>query len=291
MDEILQSFLSPSVLVYIAGVLAIPFLAPLITRARQRKIIRRRRAAGLDDRVLSNPGDGLARRRKESLTETAIVFAAVVILPVLIMMVIYSLPIGLEAKNSETEKLKIAFGAFLLWTLVSGTSVAKNFLGGLAFRCLSSCSNAIQVGDRVTVTDHHGVVKEIGIFFTKIQTLDDDQVSIPSAMLLDEILVSTNAGQRASMVNLPFYLHSVSDAKQSEEAEKIIWETIQSATLFDPAHPLKIFLAQTNDSLVLTAKCYVTSTYAEAEFRSEVTKQVLKAFGEKSIRLANPGTE
>lgn len=288
MDEILKSFLSPSVVVYMLGVLSVPFLAPLLTRMRANKIAEKRKAVGLDERVLSNPGDGLAKQRKESLTETMIVFAVVILLPLVIILALKGLQI--KNLNQEIANLKIAFGTFLLWTLVSGTSVAKNFLGGLAFRCLAACSNAIQVGDRVTVLDHHGVVKEIGIFFTKIQTLEDDQVSIPSAKLLDEVLISTNAGERASMVSLPFYLHPTTTSKQTEMAEKIIWDTIQSATLFDPAHPLKIMLAQTNNSLVLTAKCHVTSTYSEAEFRSEVTKQTLKAFGEKDFRLGNPGT-
>ena len=197
MDQILQSFLSPSVLIYILGVLAVPFISPHYTRLRARKIVQRRKEAGLGDQIISNPGEGLAKRRKDSLVETAIVLGVVILLPLLIIGVMHLLPIEDQRRNEETGKLKIAFGAFILWALVSGTSVAKNFLGGLAFRSLSAFSDAIQPGDRVTVSGHHGVVKEIGIFYTKIQTMEDDQVAIPSAQLLDAVVLSTNAGQRS----------------------------------------------------------------------------------------------
>ncbi len=287
MIDLLKNFLSPFVVAYILGVIAIPFITPVVNRVLAARKVRRRRAAGLDDVVLSNPGDGLQKLRFESIIETLMALAVVITLPILLIWLVENTGlVDVAQRSKEIEKINVAFVAFTLWTLVSGTTIARSFLGGLAFRSLAAFSDAIQVGDRVTIKGHHGVVKGIGVFYTQLQTLSDDLISIPSNQLLDEVLSSTNAGARASRCSIPFYLSPANPSAQIQRAEDLIWATIQGSIYYDFAHPLKIQVSQERRAILLTAHCYVTTTYEEAEFASGVTRRVLAGFAENGIALS-----
>ena len=292
MADLLKTFLSPFVVAYIVGVILIPVITSRITSWAEKRTARRRREVGLDDRILRNPKAQLQVARKQSQRETIVFLILALLLPVVLLMIIHFFPDSLWGfnvdKDGEKEKINLAFAALLVWTLVSGTSLAKNFIGGLAFRALSSASQSIQVGDRATLDGHHGIVQNIGIFHTTLQTLDDDLISIPTTKLLDSTLSSTNAGSRSSLCVMPFYLSAFSTSRQIQKAEDIIWETIQSSVYFDFGHPFKIFLKQQETCIILTAKVYVSSTYEEAEFSSSVTKKILRAFQEHEIDVSGP---
>lgn len=288
MLELLENFLSPWVVLYILTIVAIPIVTPIITRILAARRCRKRKQAGLNETVISNPGDQLKTHRRDSIIETVVAFCLILLVPTVLTLIVSSgveLPLT-EDSDAEMKKINIAFVSLLIWALISGTTIAGNFLGGLAFRSLSAFSNAIQIGDRVTVCGHHGVVREIGIFYTKLATPDDDLVSIPSASLLGQVLSSTNAGSRASLCRIEFRLCPTNPYPKLQKAEDIIWATIQSSIYFDPAHPLKIYLNQDEWALLLIAKCYVSSTYEEGEFRSGITKQVLEGFDRNEIKLA-----
>ena len=288
--DLLQNFLSPFVVAYILAIMLIPLIAPVFTRIWERRRKSRRMEAGLDDHVVRNAGDGLQRLKKQTLTETALSFGVVLLVPCLLMGVILLMPvswfdrIGLD-KNFEFKKLNIAFVTLVLWTLVSGTEIVKNFLGGLAFRTLVAFANPFQVGDRVTLCGYHGVVRKIGIFFTQLETFDEDLISIPSSSLVSEVLSSANGGQRSSLCSLPFYICPHNSRENVEAAEDAIWNPIQGSLYYDFGKPLVILISQERHALVLTAKCHVTSTYEEPEFASRVTKMVIKSFKEQGISL------
>jgi len=279
MTDLVQTFYSPFVAFYLIGVVLLPFIIPLAIKRWNRNIAHERKSQGLDDKVLRNPEAQLKLQRKQAGLEIALFIFLAGFLPFLLVKLSHDHP-------GESEKISLAFTVFLLWVLVSGTSIAKNFLGGLAFRAISAFSTTLQEGDRATLSGHHGVVQKIGTFYTKIQTLDDDLVSVPTASLLDSALSSTNAGARSSLCVIPFYLSPSNSAEKLQDAENIIWDAIQSSTYFDFSNPIKILYSQTETSIVLKAKAYVASTYDEAEFSSEITKKALTAFDQDKIDLS-----
>ncbi len=291
--DLLKNFLSPFVIAYVLGVISIPILIPYISKRWNKKIMRRRLDAGLDENILQNPETVLKHQRKQTITELLVFIILACSLPCFIILFLNCAPSSITKPlipngstiPAEIDKINIAFVTLLLWTLVSGTTIAKNFLGGLAFRAVSILSNTIQVGDRITVLDYHGVVRDIGIFYTRIETFDQDLISIPSSELLSATISSTNDGCRSSLCVIKFHLDSQNCPDKRQKAEDIIWESIQSSVLFDFAHPLKILHSQTPISIIITAKVHVASTYDEPEFKSEITKRVLNNFHTHDIKL------
>ncbi|MDP3396969.1 MAG: mechanosensitive ion channel [Methanoregula sp.] len=80
-----------------------------------------------------------------------------------------------------------------------------------------------QIGDKVTIGDKYGEVKDIGIRSTRIQTPSDELVSVPNTMIFSQSVTSGNAGDLAMQIVIDLYLHPDSDA---EKAMKILKEAL-----------------------------------------------------------------
>ena len=189
----------------------------------------------------------------------------------------------------EQNGVAIVFVGLLLWILINGTDVAKAFLGGLAFRTVLAFKKPtpFQMGDRVTLKGIGGKVIAFDSFFVTLQTPNDDQISIPTAALWSEVLNSANAGDRASLCVMNFYLAPFVSAEQRQAAEDTIWEAIQASPYYTPSRPMQIYFAQNTDSIQLTAKAYVASTYNEPLFTSDVTRAFLDFASRQKIALAS----
>ena len=283
MDELIELLNNPFVGIYVALVAIIQITLYWVSRQNERKLAERRRLAGLGDKILVNQSQRLAELKAATRNRALWLLLPIVILPFALAY------IDDHFFHTEAEKgLLFTFLLFALWLLFSGTDVAKAALGGLAFCSVTAFSETFQVGDRVTLRGHSGKVTKIGTFYVKLQTPDDDLVCIPTASLWSENLVSANAGDRASLCVMPFYLSSQIDAEQLQAAEDAIWTSIQGSTYMDPQKPIQIYLSQERDCIILTAKAYTASTYNEPLFKSDVTHAFLQFARKERIPLAAP---
>ena len=179
------------------------------------------------------------------------------------------------------------FAGLFIWLLFTGTQIGTAILGGISFRVLIAFNRPFQVGDRVTLKGRSGKVVTIGVFHVSLQTPDDDLVSIPTSGLWNESLVSANAGDRASLCVMPFYIAPFADGKSLQDAENALWDIVQTSSFFAFTKPVQIYLSQTETAIVITAKAYVANTYDEPTFKSEVARRFLKRTAEIGVPLAS----
>ncbi len=282
--DTLESMLTPPVAIYLASVAILQVLTPAVFRGYEAWIGRRRRRAGLPANRLVGAAAELSYLRVQAVTQSLVFLGSVLVIPFLLYQFWPSK--GLEDPEFK-QGLAFSFAALVLWFLINGSDVAKSFVGGLFFKTLVSLSKPIGVGDRVTLRGHSGRVTSIGIFFVRLQTLDDDLVSIPSDSLWTEVLVSANAGDRSSLCVMEFYLAPFATHAQRQLAEDVIWESLQTSPYCDTAKPMQIHLTQEVSAIRLTAKSYVASTYREGAFKNDVTRAFLEAADLQRIPLAS----
>jgi small-conductance mechanosensitive channel len=283
MDKLAELLINPYIGIYLVLVAAVQVIAHLVARRNTHKIATRRALAGLGDRVIVNQSQRLGELKAAARNRALWLLLPVVMLPFLLAVVANVL-----RHDDPSKGLLFTFLLFTLWLLFTGTDLAKAVLGGLAFCTVTAISETFQVGDRVTLRGHSGKVTSIGIFYVKLQTLDDDLVSIPTASLWSENLVSANAGERASLCVMPFYLSPRINATQLRAAEDAIWAAIQGSTYMDPEKPIQIYLSQEKGCIKLSAKAYSASTYNEPLFKSDITHAFLQFARRENIPLAEP---
>lgn len=259
--------------------------------ARRREQLKqaKRREAGLPDEQILNPRRAMEQVASDARRAARFVINGFVWLPLAAFGLVYlfeafGLIVGEKQKPAET--LAFAFMLILAWVLVTATDLVRTFIGGLAFRALAGWEGTVGVGDRVNVHSHVGRVTSIGTFYLTIVTENDDTINVPSATLLTEDIVSINGGDRTSLCEMTFYLHSDVSAEKRQQAEDAIWEAIQASPYYECQKPIRMLLSQESDHILLTAKAFVNVTYDEPVFKSDVTRAFLDYACANEIPLA-----
>lgn len=294
-----STLLHPLVFIYLATVVGAQILLFWSRRRRRNALQAQRAAAGLSEEVLVDHAQNLETLRTEARTEAILLNATIFLTPVLFVLAQSLALMGKPATytvrwlgvtwfgGDAGTGLALAFAAIIVWSLVSGTDVAKAFLGGIAFRAYAAFRHPFQVGDRVTIDGHTGKVREIGPIYVFLETPDDDLVTIPTASLWTQPLICANAGDRSSLCVMRFYLAPFASKSDRRQLEAAIWDAVQLSPYWDFAKPMQIFLEQTEDAIVFTAKGYVALTYNEQLFKTDVAHFVLDFASEHDIPLAS----
>jgi len=282
-----DSILNRPVGIYLLVVVGSQILLQIAFRIRKGRVAGRRSQAGLPTDLIMDHAERLSRVRWEAGLQAGFLLFSIFVIPLLMILLADRVEwLRLEEDTGKGGLLAV-FLAILVWLLLQGTDVAKAFLGGLAFKTLVAFQRSIQVGDRVTLKGYSGKILKIGTFFVTLQTVDDDLVNIPCGQLWSEVLVSANAGERSSLSVMEFYLDSFVKKEERQSAEDTIWDSIQASPYCETAKPMQIYLSQEPNSIRLTAKAYVTSTYDEPLFKSDVSRAFLDFAADQGIPLAS----
>jgi small-conductance mechanosensitive channel len=140
-----------------------------------------------------------------------------------------------------------------------------------------------QIGDKVSIGDRYGEVKDIGIRATRIQTPSDELVSVPNFTIFAQPVTSGNAGDLAMMIVIDLFIHPDSDA---EKAMKILKEALITSkyVIISKRYPYTVLLEDFPFYKRIRAKGYVNDLRLEFEFKSEVTRRAWAEFRKKGIQ-------
>lgn len=280
----MSDFLNIYVGIYVLAA-ALIYAATVWSRRRYRRQLQAARDAAFRvgerpaeraEELLLGPGQRLQELQRAAVSDALILGAVILVLPG----IVYWLA------GADRDGFALAFAGLAIWVLVSATDAGKAFFGGLLFRFLLASRAPFQVGDRVTLAGYSGKVLDVGLFHVRLQTADDDLVSLPTASLWSEPLVSANAGDSASLAVITVYLSPRIEPAQLQAAEDALWAAIGASLYWDPTKSRQIFIGQSVEAITLTGKAYVASTYNEALFKSDVLKTFLMTAREQNLPLA-----
>jgi small conductance mechanosensitive channel len=142
-----------------------------------------------------------------------------------------------------------------------------------------------QVGDRVSFADTYGEIVSIGLRSVRLNTLDDNLVTIPNARFITEVVASGNAGALDMMVVTDFHLALDEDI---EKARDIVFNVIVTSRFAylrkDVTFSLEEVAVAERLAIRLRAKAYVLDVRYEKAFQSDVVIRVSRLFREQGIR-------
>ncbi len=142
-----------------------------------------------------------------------------------------------------------------------------------------------QVGDRVTYAGAYGDIVKIGLRSVRLNTLDDNLITIPNNKILTDVASSGNYGALEMQVPLDFYIGLDQDMR-------LAMSLIQEACLtspyifFDRPVPLLARQQVVQDFVAfhIKARPYVFDCRYEKPFETDVHLRVLQAFREHGIQ-------
>ena len=189
---------------------------------------------------------------------------------------------------------------FQITTILAGLGV-----GGLAvaLACQDTLKNLIgsimilldkpyEVGQRILVKGHDGVVEEIGLRSTRLRLLTGHQTTIPN----DEMarLDIENIGRRPHIRRLTnIAIPNNTPLERIEKAVKVIEGILHNHEGMDPELPPRVYFNEFNrDSLnIMILYWYHPADYwAFLDLNQRVNRQILQEFEREGIKLALPSS-
>lgn len=142
-----------------------------------------------------------------------------------------------------------------------------------------------QVGDRVSFGGQYGDITAIGLRSVRLQTLDDNTVTIPNNKFLNEITSNGNYGALDMQVVMDFLVGVDQDVLLARE---VVSEAAVSSRYIYLPKPVVVLVDQAvSENLVsvrLRLKAYVLDTKYEKAFVTDVNLRVMQAFRRHAIR-------
>ncbi len=177
-----------------------------------------------------------------------------------------------------------------VFTVIGGTIAVsvgfaiKDLVASFIAGIMIMIDRPFQVGDRITFADQYGDVTAIGLRSVRVQTLDDNTVTIPNNKFLNDITSSGNYGALDMMVVMDFFIGVDQDITL---ARSIVNEAAVTSRYVYLPKPIVVLVGQvvTENYLAvrLRLKTYVLDTKYEKAFETDVNLRVLHAFREHAI--------
>jgi small-conductance mechanosensitive channel len=141
-----------------------------------------------------------------------------------------------------------------------------------------------QAGDKVSFGDVYGEIVSIGLRSVRLQTLDDNLVTIPNSRFITEVVASGNAGALDMMVVTDFHLALNADIS---EATNLIREIIITSRFVFLKKPVGFSVTEEvigeQLAIRIRAKAYVFDTHHEKDFQTDIVMRTTRLFHERQI--------
>jgi len=189
-----------------------------------------------------------------------------------------------------TVLLSFKFSKEVLALIGGGSAVAigfamKDLAASIVAGIMIMIDRPFQLGDRVSFDGQYGDITAIGLRSVKLQTLDDNTVTIPNNRFLNDISSSGNYGVLDMQVCVEFHIGAGQDVHLAQE---LVREAAVTSRFVYLPKPIVVLVSQVFAencvALRLRLKAYVLDTQYEKAFETDVTLRVLEAFAENGIQ-------
>jgi small-conductance mechanosensitive channel len=177
-------------------------------------------------------------------------------------------------------------------TLLGGTAAVavgfavKDLVASFIAGIIIILDRPFQVGDRVSFGGFYGDITAIGLRSVRLQTLDDNTITIPNSKFLSDITSSGNYGALDMQVVMDFFIAADQDV---DRARDIVNEAALSSRYIFLDKPVIVLVNQImGDNLAsirLRLKAYVLDTRHEKAFETDVNLRCLRAFREQLVEV------
>ena len=161
----------------------------------------------------------------------------------------------------------------------------KDLVGSIIAGFILLFDRPFQVGDRVSFNDTYGEIKSIGLRSVRLQTLDDNLVTIPNSKFLSDIVASGNSGALDMMVIANFH---IAINENLEKVKSLLHEIVITSRFVYLEKSVTIVL----DEVVLhnmlaikfSVKAYVLDVKFEKAFVSDIITRGEEVLNQHGIK-------
>ena len=167
----------------------------------------------------------------------------------------------------------------------------KDFASSIIAGIVGLFESPYGVGDRIKIGDHYGEVVSYGLRSLRIQTPDDNTVTIPHNKIWTEAVSNANAGELEAQVVTKFYFAHDIDVKL---VKKILYRVAQTSKYTHLRLPIVVVMQEKPWGTVFKLKCYPLDARDEFIYQTDLITRAKQAFVKYELaypRVFEPGSE
>lgn len=191
--------------------------------------------------------------------------------------------VGLNNAGYDVGAVIAGLGIGGLAFALAAQDTVKNFFGGI----MIFADKPFSIGERIQIGNIDGVVKEIGIRSTRIQTLAGRMVTVPNSMFSDDAVENVDKEPNRKIV-LNIGLTYDTSADQMELAITTLKDIATEHAEFIEEEVLTSFNAFGDFSLGLMFIYYIKKDADILQTQTMMNLAILRKFGEAGLEMAFP---
>ncbi len=201
------------------------------------------------------------------------------------IMFIIALLVGLSAAGFNFGNIAIIAGALSVGIGFGLQNIVNNFVSGL----ILLFERPIRKGDWIVVGDTEGVVKDIQIRSTRIQTFDRSDVIVPNSELISNQVTNWVLSSKNGRAIIPVGVAYGSDTEKVRDLLMVIaQENVNVVKTGQVPQPIVLFRAFGDSALNFELRVFLHDVDSRLSIISEINFAIDKAFRKHKIEIPFP---
>jgi small-conductance mechanosensitive channel len=198
------------------------------------------------------------------------------------VLILVGLLVAMSMAGIDLKNLTILFGAFGIGIGFGLQGIVNNFISGL----ILLFERPVKVGDTIVVGEITGVINNIGMRSTVVETWDRSEIIVPNSQMISEKVTNWTLSSSVARVVLPV------GVKYGTDMQKVIklLEGIaaENELVVEDPEPSAVFTGFGDSSIDFQLRAWIADVDNRLKVRSELGVAIDKAFRENSIEIPFP---
>lgn len=156
----------------------------------------------------------------------------------------------------------------------------KDYVSSVIAGIIALFENPYQVGDRVKIGDDYGEIISYGLRAIRIQTPDDNTVSIPHNKIWTDSISNANKGEIEAQTIADFYFAHEIDA---DWVMQILYRVAQTSKYTQLSLPILVIIDEQPWGTHFKLKCYPMDARDEFIYKTDLIKRAKQVFSKAGI--------
>ncbi|WP_009547286.1 mechanosensitive ion channel family protein [Crocosphaera subtropica] len=156
----------------------------------------------------------------------------------------------------------------------------KDYASSIIAGIVGLFESPYDVGDRVKIGEHYGEVISYGLRAIKLQTPDDNLVTIPHNKIWTEAVSNANTGALEAQVVTEFYFAHETDVNL---VQKILYRVAHTSKYTALKLPILVIIEEKPWGTLFKLKCYPLDARDEFIYKTDLTTRAKQAFAKHKL--------